>query len=134
MAKTLDEPMDDVLGENSRRELAGYIERIETLEQEKAEVVARIKSEMEHASGAGFEKKAIRQIIKERAADAQKSIEQRTIVETYRQALGSLTGTPLGDWARGWLANDARVKNKDKAPPVFNEFMAGRAKKSDTPS
>ncbi len=98
------------LGNKSTNELAGFVTRIEDLMSEKAEVSERIKGEYAMAASCGFDKKALRQIIKEREADSEKTILHRTIVETYRRALGGLAGTPLGDWARSWLADDERTR------------------------
>jgi uncharacterized protein (UPF0335 family) len=102
------------LGNKSVQDLAGFIARIESLQEERAEVNAMIKSEFEKAHGDGFDKKALKQILKERAADGEKTVKHRAIVETYRRALGGLSGTPLGDWARGWLADDERNKMREE--------------------
>lgn len=122
------------LSASSKTELGEYITRIESLLEEKSEVNERIKAEYAEAAGEGFDKKAIQQIIKERAADAQKSVEHREVVETYRRALAGLAGTPLGDWARQWVAEDARLKQRAKevAKPMA-DFMSkrGGAKPAD---
>lgn len=110
------------LSADQKNELGDFVERLESLLAEKAEVNERIKAEYSEAAGTGYDKKAIQQIIKERAADAQKSIEHREIVETYRRALAGLSGTPLGDWARNWMANDARIKKPEDANPM-RDFM-----------
>lgn len=126
--------MDDAaLGNKSAKELAAYIERIESLNAELAELKDNIKAEYALAGGDGFEKKALKQIIKERAADAEKTVQHRATVETYRRALGGLSGTPLGDWARGWLADDARnTRHAQEAASVMDDFMArAKAKKTE---
>jgi len=102
------------LGGNAKEQLAGYIERIESLVEEKKQVAERIKSEFTSAAAEGFDRKAIQQIIKDRAADAQKTVEMRAIVESYRKALGALAGTALGDWARQWVVNDARLQRREQ--------------------
>lgn len=112
---------------DTRNALGDYVTRIESLNEEKTEVAERIKAEYAEAAGAGFDKQAIQQIIKERAADAEKSIKQREIVETYRAALAGLVGTPLGDWARQWVANDTRVRQRSKhAESAMDDFMKKR--------
>lgn len=122
---------ETVLGNKSAKDLAGFIDRIEGLIAEKQEVAERIKSEYAEAAGTGFDKKALQQIIKERAADSEKTIQHRSIVHTYRQALGGLAGTPLGDWARTWLAQDERLKrHAHEASTALDEFLA-KAKKQD---
>lgn len=123
------------LSQDSKAELGGYVTRIESLLEEKAETAERIKAEFSAAAGQGYDKKAIQQIIKERAADAQKSVEQREIVETYRRALAALSGTPLGDWARQWMAEDSRLKQRAKeAAEPMAEFMGRRSAKRDDDS
>ena len=118
------------LGSESRAELAAYIERIESLTEEKRQLGAKIKSEFDDADHSGYSKEAIKQIIKERAADAQKSIEQRAVTAAYRRALGSLAGTPLGDWARGWMANEARINKPDPKGAEMDDFMKTRKAKA----
>jgi uncharacterized protein (UPF0335 family) len=98
------------LGDNARKALAGYVERIERLTQEKAETTADIKAVYEEAAGAGFDKQALKQIIKDRAADTEKTVLFRGVVSTYRRALGALSGTPLGDWARSWTSREAKLR------------------------
>lgn len=119
------------LSSKTKTALGEFVTRIESLLEEKTEVCERIKAEYAEAAGDGFDKKAIQQLIKERAADAQKSVEHREIVETYRRALAGLSGTPLGDWARQWMAEDARLKQRAKevAEPMAN-FMSKRGAKS----
>ena len=121
--------MSEILGSNSTEQLAGFISRIQTLQEEKGQVSERIKSEFSEAAACGFDKKALKQILKEMAADTVQSIEHRTIVETYRKALGNLSGTPLGEWARTWNARDAKMRldaDKPDADPLLTEFMKGR--------
>ena len=109
-----DIPAHHDLDTKSRKELAEYIATIESLTEEKKEVGERVKAQYAEAAASGFDKKVIAQIIKERAADAQKSIEQRAIAGVYRRSLASLTGTPLGDWARNWMGQEARINRQDE--------------------
>lgn len=123
--------MGDEKDDNAARKLAGYVTRIEALIVEAAELKDAIKAEYDQASSVGYDKKAIRQLIKERAADGEKTVEFRAIVETYRRSLGGLAGTPLGDWARGWMADDARLKQRGKeASSEFDAWMARRRERS----
>lgn len=127
--------MTEALGSNSTEQLAGFISRIQTLQEEKAQVSERIKSEFSEAAGCGFDKKAMKQILKEMAADTAQSIEHRATVETYRKALGNLSGTPLGEWARTWNARDAKMRldagKANEADPLMAEFMKGRKQPSN---
>lgn len=123
----------DDLGSNARVQLAGFIERIESLEEEKAQVSEKIKAEFAEAAGVGFEKKAIKQILKDRKADLDQTIDMRAKIDAYRKALGSLTDTPLGDWARSWMANEARTRRRDttEIDPQLDEFLKKRKQPSN---
>lgn len=128
--------MDDgthELNTNSRKELAEYIATIESLTEERIEVLEKIKAQYAEAASGGYDKKAIQQIIKERLADSEKSVTQRAITATYRRALGSLANTPLGDWARSWMAHEARINKPTTAEesPQMAEFLQGRKQKTN---
>jgi uncharacterized protein (UPF0335 family) len=71
-------------------QLKSIIGRVEKLEEEKTTVSADIREVFAEAKGAGFDVKAIRQIIKIRKLDAAELEEQETILDTYRRALGML--------------------------------------------
>jgi uncharacterized protein (UPF0335 family) len=120
-------------GSNARKELAAYVERIERLLEQKAVTSEDIKAAYAEAAGAGFDKKALKQIIKERVADTEKTVLHRSTVNVYRRALGALTGTPLGDWARSWISREAKLK-MDEIPQEaaeLNEFMNRRKTSGD---
>ena len=79
-------------GHNSKsltaEQLLSIIQRIEKLLEEKAGVLECIKDIYAEAQGNGFDKKAIRECIKQRAIDAQEREEFETILDTYRMAIG----------------------------------------------
>lgn len=79
--------------------LRSFVSRIERLNEEKATLVNDIREVFKEASMTGFDSKALRAIIKERAQDKQALEEHEQIVQLYRHALGDLDGTPLGDSA-----------------------------------
>jgi uncharacterized protein (UPF0335 family) len=79
--------MTDV-GGITAEQLRGYIERVERLEAEKAEVAATIKDVMAEAKGNGFDTKVIRQVIKLRKMDAEDRAEQESLLDLYLRALG----------------------------------------------
>lgn len=80
------------MGHNSQAqaadELRSGIERIERLMEEKATVQDDIKDVFGELKSRGYDARAIRQIIKERAADKAQMDEIEGIVQTYRNALG----------------------------------------------
>lgn len=72
-------------------ELIAVIERVERLELKKAAIAADIRDAFAEAKGAGFDVKALREIIKLRKENAQEREEQETMVEVYKRALGMLS-------------------------------------------
>jgi uncharacterized protein (UPF0335 family) len=106
----MSEPRIEELGSNSSKQLFDFIERIESLEAEKTSAVDDIKAEKALAKAAGFDLKALNQILKERKGDMVKTMEHRAIVETYRRALGQYADTELGKWALNSLSEQAKMR------------------------
>lgn len=82
---------DDIMGTTetvAAAELRQFIERVERLESEKRDIQSDIKDVMGEAAGRGYDKKAIRKIIALRRMDADKRIEEETVLQTYLCALG----------------------------------------------
>lgn len=126
------------LGDNSAAQLAGFIQRIEILETERAQIREKIKAEYAMAEGTGFDKAAIKQVVKDRRADLEKTIAFRAVVEAYRKALARTLGDKLGElgeWARTWLTKEAKTERDDAkagyARPL-DEFLKNRAKGKPT--
>ncbi|MCC8368711.1 DUF2312 domain-containing protein [Rickettsia endosymbiont of Polydrusus tereticollis] len=71
-----------------KEQLEQYINKIERLEQEKAELSEEIKDIFQDASSHGFDAKAMKAIIKLKKLDRDKLAEQDAMLELYRQALG----------------------------------------------
>lgn len=84
------------IGGNAKAQLLAFIERIERLEEEKKSLADDIKDVYAEAKGTGFDVKALRAIVKRRKADADELAEHEAIVDTYLNALGMLSDTPLG--------------------------------------
>ena len=116
------------LGAQASKEVGDYILRIESLTEEKKQVGEKIKSEFAELASSGYDKLAVKQIIKDRAADAQKSVELRAVTAAYRRAVAGLANSRVGDWARGWLAEEARINKPMQAEtsPQMDDFMKGR--------
>ena len=68
--------------------LASLIDRIERLEEEKKGLANDIKEVFAEAKSAGFDVKAMKQILKIRKMDESDRQEQEFIVDSYRNALG----------------------------------------------
>ncbi|MBF0107734.1 MAG: DUF2312 domain-containing protein [Magnetococcales bacterium] len=69
-------------------ELRLYIERIERLEEEKAELGQDIRDLYQEAKGNGFDPKVMREIIKLRKKDPGEIDEEDAILHLYKEALG----------------------------------------------
>ncbi|MDR0329174.1 MAG: DUF2312 domain-containing protein [Rickettsia sp.] len=72
----------------AKEQLEQYINQIEGLEQEKAELFEAIKDVFDAASSSGFDTKAMKSVLKLKKLDRNKLAEQDAILELYRQALG----------------------------------------------
>ena len=117
------------LGNNAREQLAGFIERLESLMTEKAQVSEKIKAEFAEAAAVGFDKKALKQLLKERQSDMQSTAEYRAIVETYRKALGDLGDTELGQWASAFMAAEqtSRSTKREVKAETYDDKKAKRS-------
>lgn len=69
-------------------QLASYVERIERLEEEKANIAADIKEVYAEAKGMGFDTKIMRQVVRLRKMEEHERSEQEEILELYKRALG----------------------------------------------
>lgn len=69
-------------------QLASYVERIERIEEEKANLMADIKEVYGEAKALGYDVKILRQIIRLRKIEDHTREEQEQILEVYKRALG----------------------------------------------
>ncbi len=67
--------------------LRSFVERIERLEAEKAELAADIREVFAEAKGNGFDTKIMRQLIRLRKMEVADRREQDELLEMYRRAL-----------------------------------------------
>jgi len=72
----------------SGKRLKSLIERVERLEQEKADLAADIKDIYAEAKAVGYDVKIVRRIVRLRKMDEQKRREEDEILELYKSALG----------------------------------------------
>jgi uncharacterized protein (UPF0335 family) len=80
----------DVLNANAQGQLKSIIERIERLEQEKAEIAEQISEVKSEAKGNGFDVKIINKVIKIRKQDRAKRQEEEAIMDLYLSAIGEI--------------------------------------------
>jgi uncharacterized protein (UPF0335 family) len=69
-------------------QIRSYIERIEKLRVDQADIKALEKEVFAEAKANGYMTRPIRSIIKERAADPDKLAEEQAVLDMYRAALG----------------------------------------------
>ncbi|MCA8927389.1 MAG: DUF2312 domain-containing protein [Alphaproteobacteria bacterium] len=79
--------MTDV-GGITAEQLRSYIERIERLEEEKAELAANVREVFAEAKANGFDTKVMRQVLKLRKMDANDRAELESLLDLYLHALG----------------------------------------------
>jgi uncharacterized protein (UPF0335 family) len=79
--------MSDV-GGITAGQLRSYIERVERLEEEKAEIAATVREVFAEAKANGFDTKVMRQVIKLRKMEPQDRAEQESLLDLYLRALG----------------------------------------------
>ena len=80
----------DVLNATAQTQLKSIIERVERLEQEKAEIAEQIKEVFNEAKGNGFDVKVLRKIVRIRKQDRAKRMEEEAILDLYLSALGEI--------------------------------------------
>ena len=68
-------------------QLKQYINKIEKLEQSKAELAEDVKEVFAEAKSNGFDVQAMKQVLRLKKLDKNKLAEQDSILELYRQAL-----------------------------------------------
>jgi uncharacterized protein (UPF0335 family) len=72
----------------SAEQLRLFIERIETLEEEKQGISNDIKDVYSEAKGTGFDTKTMKAIIRLRKMEAAARAEAEALLDTYKTALG----------------------------------------------
>ncbi|EKV32920.1 hypothetical protein C882_0003 [Caenispirillum salinarum AK4] len=69
-------------------QLRSFIERIERLEEEKANIASDIKDVYAEAKSAGFDTKIMRQLIRIRKMEPHERAEQEELLDLYLSAVG----------------------------------------------
>lgn len=80
----------DTLSGQAQTQLKSFVERVERLNEEKAEITEQIREVFAEAKGQGFDTKTMRKVIKVKAMDAAKRREEEALVDLYLSALGLL--------------------------------------------
>lgn len=74
--------------EQSNHSLKSYVERIERLTEERKSYSDDIRDVLKEAAGHGYDKKALRRVVRARAQDQKKREEEEALFETYAAELG----------------------------------------------
>lgn len=85
----LDEEVADS-ARSARDQIRAFVERIERLEEEKKAIADDIKEVFAEAKGAGYDVKALREVIRLRKQDRDERAEREAILDTYLAALGMI--------------------------------------------
>ena len=80
----------DATGGVDAGRLKSLIQRIEKLEEEKANIANDIKEVYSEAKSAGYDVKILRQVIRIRKMDEADLQEQEELIDVYKRALGML--------------------------------------------
>ena len=80
--------MSDTIENISAGQLRSFIEKLENLEQDKAEISETIRDVFSEAKSEGFDVKVMRQLLKLRRMKKEELAEQEELLDLYRQALG----------------------------------------------
>ena len=78
-------------------QLRSIVDRIENIDQERANLGEDRKEIFQEAKSAGYDLKALRVLLKTRKTSVAEREELEALVDTYRRALGMLADTPLGE-------------------------------------
>lgn len=80
----------DIIDTSTANQLKLFIEKVERLEEEKAELMENIREVFSEAKSVGFDIKVMKQIIKIRKMKTEDAQEQEELLDVYRAALGML--------------------------------------------
>lgn len=80
----------DMLSADANGRLRSFVERLENLGEQADAIKADAKEVYAELAGEGFDKKAVRQLIRIRKKDRRARAEEAAIVETYAAAIGEV--------------------------------------------
>ena len=84
------ETTSESVGTVARDQLKAFVQRIERVEAEKAELMADLKEIYAEAKAMGFETKVLRKVISIRRMDQNDRAEQEALLDLYMEAIGEL--------------------------------------------
>ena len=75
-------------GAVNAEKLTSYVERVENLTAERADITSGIRDVMEAAAADGYDKRTIREVLKLRKLSAEERAERQVLLDLYSDALG----------------------------------------------
>jgi uncharacterized protein (UPF0335 family) len=117
--------VSDEVHAEAKSHLRSFVERIERLETEKADLAADISEVYKEAKGNGFDTKALRKIIAMRRKEDHVRAEEEALLATYMQALGMLP--QLADLPLGKAAMKMIGQSPQEAPGAEEASVAAHA-------
>ena len=85
----MSDPLDRVIGDNTKEALRMNIERIESIEEDKREMNENIKEVFAEAKSQGFDIKIMRQVLKRRKLEREERDELDDLIKIYEDAIES---------------------------------------------
>ena len=85
----MSDPLDRVIGDNTKEALRINIERIESIEEDKREMNENIKEVFAEAKSQGFDIKIMRQVLKRRKLEREERDELDDLIKIYEDAIES---------------------------------------------
>jgi uncharacterized protein (UPF0335 family) len=108
--------------------LGGFVDRIEHLHEQRDDLNGDIKAVYAEVKSAGFDTTVVRQVVRERRMEADARHALYRTLDDYRDALGMLAGTPLGEAAMTAAAN-----GKDDASDHLQVFNGAAPRRRGRP-
>jgi uncharacterized protein (UPF0335 family) len=87
------------LNGTQKKQLAGIVRELEDFERQKREIIASIGGVYKSAKDQGFDTKSVRHLIKLRRMEPEQRDAFENSIDAYKQALGMLADTGLGQAA-----------------------------------
>lgn len=81
---------EEILSSDANGRLRSFVERLERLGEDKAAISADEKEVYAELAGEGFDKKAVRKLVRIRKQDRRKRAEEAAIVELYAASIGEV--------------------------------------------
>lgn len=81
-------PVEGIVSETLSQQLMRYIQKLEALEEEKAEISASIREALQEAKAEGVDVRALKELLKIRKQENHDIEEQQSTLRQYLQALG----------------------------------------------